>query len=531
MRPLAFLVGLLAALAGLGREARAHAVLLDTEPVADARLAEPPAQLVLRFSEPVVPIAFQLLAGPDNVDLPGPAVSSGEIVLNLPARLGEGPYLLSYRVRSADGHPVAGSLAFTVGEQAFAPIARAETDDAFWAGAGLVLRTLLYGALIFVAGGRLLSVAVPLSPVVAGAIGRPMRLASGAGLVLLVLFTGVAGGGLAGGPPAVLLSPTPWAEALASPVGTSVAAAGAGIGLLLWEDGRRSAVLRAAASALVALSFALSGHAATAAERWITVPAIWLHALGASFWLGALWPLWLTVRRLPPAQAAPVLERFSRCAFLAVGVLLAAGALLALLQLSSPADLVTTGYGQRLSLKLVAVAGLLALAALNRFRLTPALRTGQATIAQRGLRRSLAADMVLAALVLSLTASLNLGAPPRSGAAASRAAARVAATTDGNRMMVEIFPAAPGINSLSLRLEDGQGRPLDAEEVEVRLALAEKGIEPMRMMASRAAAGHYAVAEIPLPVPGEWELRVDVLVDPFSKIAFRTRVGIGRTDG
>jgi hypothetical protein len=52
----------------------------------------------------------------------------------------------------------------------------------------------------------------------------------------------------------------------------------------------------------------------------ITVPAIALHALCAAFWLGALWPLLIAVRRLPAGQAAAVLETFSRYALAVVAI-------------------------------------------------------------------------------------------------------------------------------------------------------------------------------------------------------------------
>jgi putative copper export protein len=65
--------------------------------------------------------------------------------------------------------------------------------------------------------------------------------------------------------------------------------------------------------------------------------------------------------------------------------------------------------------KLVLVAGLLSLAAFNKFRLTPRLLAGDAAAAH-GLRRSIHAEMALAAAILLTTAVLTtLFGPPALG--------------------------------------------------------------------------------------------------------------------
>ncbi|MDX6751444.1 FixH family protein [Geminicoccaceae bacterium 1502E] len=534
MRHLACLIGLVLALLGHAADLRAHAVLLGTEPAQGARLTAAPPRLALRFSEPVVPIDLQILANGERLVVPAPAARGGDVLVELPAVLEDGSYLVSYRVRSADTHPIGGSFAFTIGEAAGASAPPpAHAHDRFWTMTALVVRALLYGGLLLVAGGRLLTVTVQVPSRITDLMSGPLRVTAWASLGLVALFAGVSGGGLVGGPPAILLTARPWMVALDSPIGASLAAAAAGLLLLLWEDGRRSAVVRAIAAALVALSFALSGHAVTAASRWITLPAIWLHTLGAAFWLGALWPLHLALRHLDTARAAPLIETFSRRASLAVGALLLAGLLLASLQLTSPADLIDTGYGQRLGLKILAVTGLLAVAALNRFHLTPGLRTGAAGRSAQGLCRTVAADMVLMALVIALTASLSLDAPPRAltghmaGRGPQPAGQTLETTLRKHTLGVTVAPAVIGANSLTLRLLVPQGRPLSAEKLEIRLALPEKGIEPMRVAATREDDGSYTAAGFFLPVAGAWELRVDVLVDDFTKLIFRTELQIG----
>jgi copper transport protein len=270
---------LLAALA-LGaslRPAQAHAVLLASEPADDARLEQPPGRVVLRFSEPVVPIELRMLA-PDGSDLSPlePGITGAELVLGLPPELADGTYLVSYRVTSLDSHPVFGSIAFTVGG---APGVRASaepapTHDAFWRTATLCVRTLLYAVLLATAGLGLCQALLLVPPAVAARVRRAAAALAAAGSALAVAFAGVSGGALLGGPPAVLLSLRPWAIALGTPIGATVIVAMLGLLLLACGLRRGNRAVPLAGALLVAASFALSGHDRTAAASWLTLPTI-----------------------------------------------------------------------------------------------------------------------------------------------------------------------------------------------------------------------------------------------------------------
>lgn len=85
----------------------AHAALVATQPAAGAVLAEPPEQVSLTFNEPVAPLRFQLLT-PGGRALEPAALrhQGGEIQLRLPPLEEQGSHVLSWRVVSADGHPV-----------------------------------------------------------------------------------------------------------------------------------------------------------------------------------------------------------------------------------------------------------------------------------------------------------------------------------------------------------------------------------------------------------------------------------------
>lgn len=167
--------------------------------------------------------------------------------------------------------------------------------------------------------------------------------------------------------------------------------------------GRR--VLGSLGLALVLSSFLITGHTVTAGPRILLAPLLGVHVLAVSFWLGALWPLRQLAQRMEPPPLAVLLAEFSRTALWLVPLLALAGIAMACLLLPGVAALASP-YGGLLCAKALLFAALMGLAALNRLRLTPALAQGSPGAA-RVLRGSLAAEYVLVAMVLCVTAVLT----------------------------------------------------------------------------------------------------------------------------
>ena len=226
-----------------------------------------------------------------------------------------------------------------------------------------------------------------------------------AGLLLVVLRLGLRGAGLTGewsglvdGEIARLL--------LAGPVGAAVAWREAGFALLaLWALLPRlgPAPGLAGAAALV-WSFTAVGHVSSLPRDWAA--AMLAHLAMAAFWIGALLPLRRMARTDDP-RAGAVAERFGQAAAWAVAALIVAGGLLAWRLVGDVETLVSTTYGWTLLAKLAAVGLLLSLAALNKLRLTPALRAGDAGAGAR-LARSIEWELAAVAAILLLTATLTI---------------------------------------------------------------------------------------------------------------------------
>ncbi|MFB7394753.1 copper resistance protein CopC [Streptomyces sp. NPDC056191] len=97
--------------------AAAHTDLVSSSPARGASLDRPPTAIRLTFSDEMTErYAKVALTAPDGsaADVTGLDVSGRTATLPVEPGLAAGTYTVGYRVVSADGHPVAGSFAFTV---------------------------------------------------------------------------------------------------------------------------------------------------------------------------------------------------------------------------------------------------------------------------------------------------------------------------------------------------------------------------------------------------------------------------------
>ena len=135
-----------------------------------------------------------------------------------------------------------------------------------------------------------------------------------------------------------------------------------------------------------------------------------LHLSAAGLWLGALLPLWISLRMLPPAAAAPVCERFSPVGLACVLVLAGTGFAQALELIGSLPALFGTAYGHIALLKIALFLVTLALAALNRLWLTDRLAAG-APGARRQLLVSVSIETVIGLAIVTAAAFLASTVP------------------------------------------------------------------------------------------------------------------------
>ncbi|PPF31914.1 copper resistance protein CopC [Rathayibacter sp. AY1A3] len=128
-RPLRRLPAALAALAlagvliGTAGPVQAHDQLISSTPGSGEHFTNSPAEVTLTYSEDVLTIgALVLVTDVDGIDhVSGPVeLTDSTVTAPLEAALPGGSYDLKWRVVSADGHPIAGVVPFTVGDGASA---------------------------------------------------------------------------------------------------------------------------------------------------------------------------------------------------------------------------------------------------------------------------------------------------------------------------------------------------------------------------------------------------------------------------
>ena len=187
--------------------------------------------------------------------------------------------------------------------------------------------------------------------------------------------------------------------------------------------------LVALASGVALATLAWAGHGAMdeGAIGWAHLVADVLHLVAAGAWVGALLGLILLVSR-PAARidAAHLklthraLHGFGTVGTVVVATIVVTGLVNAWLLVGpgNVLDLGATLYGRLLLAKLALFAGMLGLASLNRFRLTPGFERSIASAdygrALAALRHSLGLEAALAVAVLALVAWFGMLEPPAS---------------------------------------------------------------------------------------------------------------------
>jgi copper transport protein len=548
--------------------ARAHAVLERTEPSQGAQLERPPDQIAFYFNEPVeasfgaVRVFNSQGEEVQSGDLLRPGDSSEAIGVGLDPDLADGTYTATYRVISADAHPVSGGFVFSIGsgggsgktvaELLEGQSAGAVTETAFWAD-----RLVGYAALG--AGiGLLVFLVVVWLPALATAAGRSetwrtaseafqhrwralIWIAIGSGLAATLLALPLQGATAAGTSFWSALDPDVLGEVLETRFGEVMALrAAAWVGLaavvaVALSPRRTAGVPRLATLALgavplglLAITPALSGHASTQDPGLVLFPMDVIHVTAMSVWLGGLLALVLALpaatARLDGAERSGLLvgnlTRFSVLALCSVLALAVTGTVQALIEVGSIPGMVETGFGRLVLVKVALFVGLVALGWSNRARLVPELSrlAGAGETPGRtgiGLRRNLRLEVGLIAAVLAATALLVSYAPP-SDSSGGPVSGRI--VIGPNLLEYTVEPARVGRNEVHLYLFDAEdgSQFAGAEEVSASAILEEKDIGPLELELEKAGPGHYVAPNAPLGVPGDWTLSVAVRTSRFD---------------
>jgi copper transport protein len=391
--------------------AYAHAMLVGSDPPADGVVSTSPGQIRLVFSEQIEPsmATIAIVRGDGRVErvpVRGDPHDVNAIVGPVP-QLTPGAYRVTWRVVSADGHPVGGSYVFWIGARSATPpppngfdgpampttwgptIRGAPAVPALLRGLAVGCAMALTGMLLFFSWPR--EVAVD-----ATAARRIMRWLAWATPLAFILNFG-----------AWIMNVTPThsitSEALRGAMGSGL------VQIELWRLAlavlvlwallllRRPRVALALGLALITLSGA-TGHSAAIHPLQAT-PAKALHLVSASVWFGGL--LWLlSCRYLESAVFEREAIRVSGLALWSLIAVLLSGVLMSYFFLTSPSDLLRTSYGGVLLAKIVGFIALAAFGAYHRYRVMPSLRLELGR--EQGFVLTLRRELAVMAIVLLL---------------------------------------------------------------------------------------------------------------------------------
>lgn len=176
------------------------------------------------------------------------------------------------------------------------------------------------------------------------------------------------------------------------------------IALTITRKGRLRTSVSLGGVALTLLGFLFVGHTAMHSHRgWLGI-LLSMHLAIVAFWFGALLPLFVISRKAPGVVAARIVDEFSRLATWLVPGIFLAGVLLTAALVDRWA-VFRESYGIILLAKSALFAGLMGLAALNKWRYGPALAVAPG--AAIAFQRAVAAEYLLVCGVLAATAVMT----------------------------------------------------------------------------------------------------------------------------
>jgi copper transport protein len=524
--------------------ASAHATLISTTPANGEHLSVAPREVVFRFSEAITPArdGFTVLDDQGRSVGSVAAVAGGSDTLRMPLPgLRDGAYSVTWRVVSADSHPVHGALVFSVGAARAAPVvdagAQAGADPlvgmVFW-----LLRWLSYlsiallvGSAFFVAycwpagrdDGRVLLVRrIAWWTAIGSAVGS-----------LLLQGANVAGTSLVSAVDPVLLGDT-----LGTTFGVLlVIRLGALVAMRFLPS---QPVLVLAAGAVLAVTWSGAGHDGVGGGWGLALAADSLHLLAMSVWLGGLAVLAGCVLVGTRPEVFSASRRFSFVATVSVVVLAGSGVVMALRDVNLSAALDGSGYVRLLLFKLAAFGLLLCVAAASRSLVRVLVVGTRPTRAEAAahrlavsrLRWSVGGETAIAVVVLGLTAALVSTSPTDTTLRPTTVAAQTGpylgslGLSSGGDVQVWVDPAVAGDNQVAINVRDDRGVNRDVPEVTVTLSLPSGGVGSVPVPLVRTSAGQYVAQQMTIPNAGLWRLAVTVRTTGFDESTVQADVRV-----
>lgn len=305
------------------------------------------------------------------------------------------------------------------------------------------------------------------------------------------------------------------------------------IGFLVLNPTQHAWPIAAGTAFLVLPAFASHAGATPGVPGHVHVVSDAAHLLSAGGWLGGLpaFVLLLWTTRQKPGWydfTIGVTHRFSWVAAASVGVLLATGTVNSWYQLGSPRDLWTTDYGRLIGFKIILLAVMIAIATVNKFRLTPRL---PARTAMRNLQRNGLVETGIGLCVIILVGYLGRLEPTAHIHPATTAIPPDAAFTHIHAPEamadVTVNPGRPGRSTVTIRVSHEDFSAFAAKDVRLALDPPSGPLETLNISAKQQSDGTW-MTDIVLAQAGIWTVRVTVIAQSGKAIVLDAPIVIER---
>jgi copper transport protein len=517
--------------------ASAHAVLVSSDPPADAVLTQTPPAAQLSFSEPIEPTLsrvelFDAHGQRVQTSASQPGATAYVLTLALPSGLADGTYAIAYHtISAADGHTADGFVTFTIGStsDSVAPTPPNRHVSALPRGSDGLARVASLGGALSAVGVLLcwLSVLRPAltscAPRLLVSLGmRNRRLVLGAICVAL-------GGSVAAlvvqitlneQRPRLAAVQTVISESHYGHVWVLRVALLCLLGAYAWPKrcwqtahGARYGVLGLAIGAAALAPFALSSHAASdGSGRTTAITMDWLHLCAAAAWIGGLLALSLGMvagmrRALSDIRRtvlAAVLPRFATTAITSICILALTGLYSAWLEVGNVDRLRSTAYGHALLVKLGLLVAMLALGGFNHFFIGPRVRRSSGAVEH--FRHAVALEAALGIVILLVVGVLTSLPPARDAATTHGLNARW--TRDGLTVALRVSPGGTGINRLALDAVPTTGTLPDGTQALLRISQGGVLRGERDVALEQTSATHFEKIASDLSIAGPWTVEV-----------------------
>ena len=127
--------------------------------------------------------------------------------------------------------------------------------------------------------------------------------------------------------------------------------------------------------------------------------------------------------------------------------------------------------------------------------------------------------------MLGVTATFPFSPPPRA-LTGDAGGITIVASTQAGQATFTLVPGRVGANRLEAGVVDRDGAPLVARQATLAWSLPASGIEASHVEASLPLPGVVIAGGVALPTPGRWRLRLDLLIDDFTKLTYEGEIEV-----